>query len=94
MSKPSFYHSKCLTYVLCIVGSNNCSAGLEAEVVRLQEEKNRVAVECGRLKEDNKKLAHDQSQLQVHTTKMKEELKSKYSRPPYSFCCPRYLVVA
>ena len=43
----------------CIVGSNSCSAGLEAEVVRLQEENSHVDVECDRLKEDNKKLAHD-----------------------------------
>ena len=78
----------------CFVGSNICSAGLEAEVVRLEEENSRVAVECGRLKEDNKKLAHDQSQLQVYTTKMKEELQGKYSRPPYSFYCPRYLIMA
>ena len=52
-----------------------------------------MAIECGRLKEDNKKLAHDQSQLQDRTTKMKEELKSKCSRPPCSFCCPPYLVM-
>ena len=78
----------------CIVGSNGCSAGLEAEVVRLQEENSHVAIECGRLKEDNKKLAHDQSQLHDRTTKMKEELKSKCSRPPCSLCCPPYLVVA
>jgi len=93
-SKSSFYHSKCLTYVWCIVGSDNCNAGLEAEVVRLREEKNRIAVECGRLTEENKKLAHDQSQLQDSTTKMKEELKSKYSRSPCLFCCSRYLVMA
>ena len=72
----------------CIVGSNSCSAGLEAEVVRLQEENSRVVVECDRLKEDNKKLAHDQSQLRDHTTKMKEELKSKFSRPPCSLLLP------
>ena len=41
----------------CVVGSNSCSAGLEAEVVRLQEENSRVVVECDRLKEDNRKLA-------------------------------------
>ena len=46
-----------------VVGSNGCSAGLEAKVVRLQEENSRVAIECGRLKEDNEKLARDQSQL-------------------------------
>jgi hypothetical protein len=50
-----------------------------------------VVVECGRLKEDNKKLAHDQSQLQDHTTKMKEELKSKCSRPPCSLLLPALL---
>ena len=77
----------------CIVGSDSCSAGLEAEVVHLQEENSRVAAECGRLKEDNEKLARDQSQLRDRTTKMKEELKSKCSRPPCSFCCPPYLVV-
>ena len=52
-----------------------------------------MTAECGRLKEDNEKLACNQSQLQDHTTKMKEELKSKYSRPPFSFCCPPCLVV-
>ena len=77
----------------CIVGSDSCSAGLEAEVTRLQEENSHVTAECGRLKEDNEKLARDQSQLWDRTTKMKEELKSKCSRPPYSFCCPPYLVV-
>ena len=45
----------------CIVGSDSCSAGLEAEVTRLQEENSRVTAECDRLKEDNKKLVHDQS---------------------------------
>ena len=64
-------HDKCC----CIVGSNSCSAGLEAEVVRLREENSRAVVECDRLKEDNRKLAQDQSQLRDHTTKMKEELK-------------------
>jgi len=72
----------------CIVGNDSCNAGLEAEVTRLQEENSRVTAECGHLKEDNEKLARSQSQLQDHTTKMKEELKSKYSRPPFSFCCP------
>ena len=71
-----------------VVGSDSCNAGLEAEVTRLQEENSRVTAECGHLKEDNEKLARSQSQLQDHTTKMKEELKSKYSRPPFSFCCP------
>ena len=76
-----------------IVGSDRCSTGLEAEVTRLQEENIRVTAECGRLKEDNKKLARDQSQLRDRATKMKEELKSKCSRPPCSFCCPPYLVM-
>ena len=78
----------------CIIGSDSCSAGLEDEVVRLQEENSRVATECGRLKEDNVKLARDQSQLRDRTTKMKEELKSKCSRPPCSFCCLPYLVMS
>ena len=69
---------------LLVVTAN---AGLEAEVTRLQEENSHVTAECGHLKEDNEKLARSQSQLQDHTTKMKEELKSKYSRPPFSFCC-------
>ena len=77
-------HDKCR----CIVGSNSYSAGLEAEVVRLQEENSRVVVECDRLKEDNKKLVHDQSQLWDHTTKMKEELKSKFSEPLCSLLLP------
>ena len=62
-SKLAFYHSKCIDTCCCIVGSNSCSVGLEAKVVHLQEENNHVAIECGRLTEDNKKLAHDQSQL-------------------------------
>ena len=70
-------HDKCC----CIAGSNSYSAGLEAEVVRLREENSRAVIECDRLKEDNRKLVHDQSQLRDHTTKMKEELKSKCSRP-------------
>ena len=41
----------------------------------------RAVVECDRLKEDNRKLVHNQSQLWDHTTKMKEELKSKFSKP-------------
>ena len=65
----------------CILGSNSCNAGFEAEVTRLQGENSRVTVECGRLKEDNEKLARDQSELWDRTTKMKEDLKSKYSRP-------------
>ena len=77
-------HDKCC----CIAGSNSCSAGLEAEVVHLREENNRVFVECDRLKEDNRKLVHDQSQLQDHTTKMKEELKSKVSKPLCSLLLP------
>ena len=71
----------------CIAGSNSYSAGLEAEVVRLQEENNRAVAECDRLKEDNRKLAHDQSQLRDHTAKMKEELKSKFSKPFAHFGC-------
>ena len=77
----------------CIVGSNSFNAGLEAKVTRLQGENSRVTTECGCLKEDKEKLARDQSELQDRTTKMKEELKSKYSRPPFAFCCPPYLVV-
>jgi len=45
----------------CVVGSNSCSAGLEAEVIRLREENSRVVGECDRLNEDNRKLAQDQS---------------------------------
>ena len=77
----------------CILGSNSCKAGLEAEVARLKGENNRVTAECGRLKEDNVKLAHSQSQLQDHTNKMKEELKGKYSTSPFTFCCPPCHVV-
>ena len=69
----------------CIVGSNSCSVGLEAEVVRLREENNHAVVECDRLKEDNKKLAQDQSRFRDHATKMTEELKSKFSKPLLSF---------
>ena len=69
----------------CVVGSNSCSAGLEAEVVHLREENSHAVVECDRLKEDNRKLAHDQSQLRDHMTKMTEELKSKFSKPLWSF---------
>ena len=72
----------------CVVGSNSCSVGLEAEVVYLREENNRAVVECDRLKEDNRNLAHDQSQLRDHTTKMKEELKSKFSKPLCSLLLP------
>ena len=43
----------------CVVGSNSCSAGLEAEVVRLREENSRAVMECDRLNENNKKLAQD-----------------------------------
>ena len=77
----------------CVLGSNSCNAGLEAEVTRLQGENSRALAECGRLKEDNEKLARDQSQLRERATKMKEELKSKCSRPPCSFYCPPYLVM-
>ena len=77
-----------------IVGSDSCSAGLEAEVTRLQEENIRVTAECGRLKEDNEKLVRSQSELQDHTTRMKDDLKSKYSRSPFSFCRPPCLVVS
>ena len=72
----------------CVVGSNSCSACLEAEVARLREENSRAVVECDRLKEDNRKLAHDQSQLRDHTTKMTEELKSKFSKPLCLFWLP------
>ena len=72
----------------CVVGSNSCSAGLEAEVNRLREENSRAVVECDRLKEDNRKLVHDQSQLRGHTTKMTEELKGKFSKPLCSFLLP------
>ena len=72
----------------CVVGSNSCSAGLETEVARLREENSRAVMECDRLKEDNRKLAHDQSQLQDHTTKMTEELKSKFSKPLCPFLLP------
>ena len=77
-------HDKCC----CVVGSNSCSAGLEAEVVRLREEKSRAVVECDRLKEDNRKLAQDQSQLRDHMIKMTEELKGKFSKPLCSFLLP------
>ena len=40
-----------------------------------------MVVECDRLKEDNRKLAQDQSQLWDHMTKMTEELKGKFSKP-------------
>ena len=69
----------------CIVGSNSCSVGLEAEVIRLREENSRVVGECDRLNEDNSKLAQDQSQLRDHTTKMIEELKGKLSNRLCSF---------
>ena len=72
----------------CVVGSNSYSVGLEAEVIRFREENSHVVVECDRLKEDNRKLAHDQSQLRDHTTKMKEELKSKFSKPLCSLLLP------
>ena len=72
----------------CVVGSNSCSAGLEAEVIRLREENSHVVVECDRLKEDNKKLAQDQSQLRDHATKMIEELKGKLSNRLCSFLLP------
>ncbi|XP_066317479.1 uncharacterized protein [Miscanthus floridulus] len=48
---------------------------LEAEVTRLQGENSRALAECGRLKEDNEKLARRQSELQDHTNKMKDDLK-------------------
>ena len=69
----------------CVVGSNSCSAGLEAKVVRLREENSHAVVECDRLKEENRKLAQDQSQIWDHTTKMTEELKGKLSKPHWSF---------
>ena len=69
----------------CVVGSNSCSAGLEAEVIHLREENSRAVMECDRLNEDNRKLAQDQSQLRDHTTKMTEELKGKLSNRLYSF---------
>ena len=72
----------------CVVGSNNYSAGLEAEVVCLREENSRAVVECDRLKEDNRKLVQDQSQFWDHTTKMTEELKGKFSKPLCSFLLP------
>jgi len=72
----------------CVVGSNSCSAGLEVEVVHLREENSHAVVECGRLKEDNGKLAQDQSQFRDHTTKMTEELKGKFSKPLCSFLLP------
>ena len=72
----------------CVVGSNSYGAGLEGEVIRLREENSHAVVECDRLKEDNRKLAHDQSQLRDHTTKMKEELKSKFSKPLCSLLLP------
>ena len=77
-------HDKCC----CVVGSNSCSAGLEAKVVHLREENSHAVVECDRLKEDNRKLAHDQSQLRDHMTKMKEELKSKVPKPLCSLLVP------
>jgi len=46
-------------------------------VTRLQGENSRALAECGRLKEDNEKLARRQSELQDHANKMKEDLKSK-----------------
>ena len=69
----------------CVVDSNNCSAGSEAEVARLREENSRAVVECDRLKEDNRKLAQDQLQFRDHATKMTEELKGKFSKPLWSF---------
>ena len=77
-----------MTSVVALVGSNSCSAGLEAEVVRLREENSRAVMECDRLKEDNRKLEHDQSQLRDHMTKMTKELKSKFSKPLCSFLLP------
>lgn len=77
-------HDKCC----CVVSSNSCSVGLEAKVVRLQEEASRAVIEHDRLKEDNRKLAHDQSQLRDHMAKMKEELKSKFSKPLCSLLFP------
>ena len=50
-------------------------------MTRLQGENSRVTAECGRLKEDNEKLARSQSELQDHTNRMKDDLKSKHSRP-------------
>ena len=48
-----------MTSVVAFVGSNSCSAGLEAEVVHLREETSRVVVERDRMKEDNRKLVQD-----------------------------------
>ena len=92
--KFSPYHSKCGTLCYFVLGSNSCNAGLEAEVTRLQGENSRALAECGRLKEDNEKLARRQSELQDHTNRMKDDLKSKHSRPPFSFNCPHCLVVS
>ena len=72
----------------CVIGSNSCSAGLEAEVIRLREEKSHVIGECDRLNENNRKLAQDQSWLRDHTTKMTEELKGKLSNRLCSFLLP------
>ena len=72
----------------CVVGSNSCSVGLEAEVIRLREKNSHVVVECDRLNKDNRKLAQDQSQLRDHTTKMIEELKGKLSNHLCSFLLP------
>ena len=77
-----------MTSVVAFVGSNNCSTGLEAKVVHLREENSHAVVECECLKEDNRKLAHNQSQLRDHMTKMKEELKSKFSKPLCSLLLP------
>jgi hypothetical protein len=71
-----------------IVGSNSCSAGLEAKVIRLQEENSHAVGECDRLNEDNRKLAQDQSHLRDHMTKMTEELKGKLSNSLCSFLLP------
>ena len=72
----------------CVVGSNSCSAGLEAKVIHLREENSRVVGECDRLNKDNRKLAQDQSQLRDHTTKMTDELKGKLSNHLCSFLLP------
>ena len=77
-----------MTSVVAFVGSNSCSVGLEAKVIRLREENSRAVMECDRLKEDNRKLAHDHSQLRDHATKMTEELKSKFSKPLCSLLLP------
>lgn len=64
----------CYLYIVTVY-----TTGLAAEVTCLQEENTCVVEECGRLTEDNNRLAQDHVQLQDHSTKMIEELKSKFS---------------